>query len=45
VSGAPTKRAIVEYALRELVSRRERRKILDLKGRVQWEGGLARSRS
>jgi Arc/MetJ family transcription regulator len=42
LSGAPTKRATVEYALRELVGRSERRKVLELRGRVEWEGDLLR---
>jgi Arc/MetJ family transcription regulator len=42
--GAPTKRATVEFALQELVRRRERRKVLDLRGKVEWEGDLGKSR-
>jgi Arc/MetJ family transcription regulator len=42
--GAPTKRATVEFALQELVRRRERRKVLDLRGRIEWEGDLGKSR-
>lgn len=44
VAGTPTKRATVEYALRELVRRRERRKVLDLRGTVAWEGDLNETR-
>ena len=44
LSGAPTKRATVEFALQELVRRRARRKVLDLQGRVEWEGDLGKSR-
>jgi Arc/MetJ family transcription regulator len=44
LSGAPTKRATVEYALRELVRRRERQKLLTLRGKVKWEGDLDDSR-
>ena len=42
--GAATKRATVEFALQELVRRRERRKVLDLRGKVKWEGDLGNSR-
>jgi Arc/MetJ family transcription regulator len=42
--GASTKRATVEFALQELVRRRERRKVLDLQGRVEWTGDLGKSR-
>ncbi len=42
--GLPTKRATVEFALRELVRRRERRKVLDLHGRVEWKGDLGKTR-
>ncbi len=36
----PTKKATVEYALRELVRRKERRRVLELRGNVEWEGDL-----
>jgi Arc/MetJ family transcription regulator len=39
VAGTDTKRATVEYALRELVRRRKRLEILDLEG-TGWEGDL-----
>jgi len=39
-----TKRLLVDYAIRELVSRSERKSILELKGRLHWEGDLARMR-
>lgn len=42
--GTTTKRATVEYALRELIRRRDRRRILSLRGNVLWEGDLADSR-
>jgi Arc/MetJ family transcription regulator len=45
VAGTTTKRATVEYALTELVRRKDRRAILRLKGEVAWEGDLDRSRS
>ena len=42
--GARTKRETVDTALRELVARHRRLGILDLRGRVRWEGDLAASR-
>lgn len=42
--GARTKREAVDVALRELVSRHQRIGILDLRGRVRWEGDLDESR-
>ncbi|MGH2940706.1 MAG: type II toxin-antitoxin system VapB family antitoxin [Solirubrobacterales bacterium] len=42
--GARTKRETVDMALRELVARHRRLGILDLRGRVRWEGDLAESR-
>jgi Arc/MetJ family transcription regulator len=44
-AGTTTKRETVELALIELVRRRERRAVADLRGRVAWEGDLDRSRA
>lgn len=44
VAGTRTKRATVEYALRELVRRKDRRAVLKLRGAVAWEGKLEESR-
>lgn len=44
IAGTRTKRATVEYALQELVRRRARRRVLELRGTVDWEGDLDRSR-
>jgi Arc/MetJ family transcription regulator len=35
-----TRRSLVDYALRELVRRKQQRKIMDLRGQVEWEGNL-----
>jgi len=35
-----TKKELVNHALRELVSRLKRKKILELEGRVKWTGKL-----
>jgi Arc/MetJ family transcription regulator len=39
-----TKREIVNYAMEELVKRLRRKKILELEGKVKWEGDLAEMR-
>lgn len=43
--GTRTKRDTVDFALRELVARHRRIGVLDLRGRVRWEGDLEESRS
>jgi Arc/MetJ family transcription regulator len=42
--GTRTKRETVDVALRELVARHRRIGLLDLRGRVHWEGDLSVSR-
>jgi len=44
LSGTKTKRETVDLALRELVARQRRIGVLDLRGRVHWEGALVESR-
>jgi Arc/MetJ family transcription regulator len=44
LTGIKTKRETVDLALRELVARHRRLGILELRGRVRWEGDLAASR-
>jgi Arc/MetJ family transcription regulator len=44
IAGTTTKRSTVEYALRELVRRKERQAILRLRGKVDWAGDLESSR-
>jgi Arc/MetJ family transcription regulator len=43
-TGARTKRATVDEALRLLVQIKEQSSILKLRGKVQWEGDLEKSR-
>jgi len=40
ITGLKTRRALVDFALRELVRRRQQRAILNLRGQVKWEGNL-----
>jgi Arc/MetJ family transcription regulator len=44
LTGTRTKRETVDLALRELVSRHRRIGVLDLRGRVHWDGDLNESR-
>lgn len=44
VAGTTTKRETVDRALRELVARRERLRVLELVGKLDWEGDLDQSR-
>lgn len=39
-----TKKELVNYAIRELVSKAKRKKLLALEGRVKWTGNLAKMR-
>lgn len=44
VAGTDTKKATVEFALRELIRRRNRQRIRGLRGKVDWQGDLAEMR-
>ena len=44
LSGLKTKRAAVEAGLKALIRLNRQRKILDLAGKVHWEGNLDESR-
>ena len=37
-TGIKTRRALIDHALHELLRRERQKKILELKGTVQWEG-------
>lgn len=39
-TGIHTKKQLVDFALRELINRKERKKILGLKGKIRWKGNL-----
>ena len=43
-TGATTKRATVEEALKTVVRRHRQRRILDLVGRLDWDGDLDQMR-
>jgi Arc/MetJ family transcription regulator len=44
-TGMKTRRALVDYALRELVRREKQVGLLALKGKIGWEGNLEAMRS
>jgi len=44
-TGMKTRRALVDYALRELVRREKQTGLLTLKGKIRWEGNLEAMRS
>jgi Arc/MetJ family transcription regulator len=44
LTGTKTKKDLVNYAVAELVRKLKRKKILDLEGKVEWEGQLDSSR-
>ena len=41
VTGINTRRALIDYALNELLRHESQAKILELKGKVNWEGDLS----
>ncbi len=43
-TGLKTRRALIDYALQELLRHERQKKVLELKGTVRWEGNLARWR-
>jgi Arc/MetJ family transcription regulator len=44
LTGLKTSRAVVDFALKELVRHSRQRNILDLFGKVEWEGNLSKMR-
>lgn len=44
VARTKTKKETVEYALRELIRRKQRRRVLELRGNFEWIGDLDESR-
>jgi len=45
LTGLQTTRGLVEHALRELIRRKNQRRILELRGKVRWEGNLKEMRA
>ena len=44
ITGIKTRRELVDFALKELLRHAEQMKILDLKGKIKWQGNLTQSR-
>jgi Arc/MetJ family transcription regulator len=44
LTGFKTKKDLVNYALSELVRRKNQKRILSLKGRIEWQGDLHKMR-
>jgi Arc/MetJ family transcription regulator len=40
LSGLRTKKDLVNMALREFIRRKDQKKILELQGKIHWEGNL-----
>jgi len=40
-TGIRTRRALIDHAQQELLRRKQQRKILELRGKVTWEGDLS----
>jgi len=45
VTGFKTRRKLVDYALRELLRHEDQMKLLELRGKINWEGNLEISRT
>ena len=44
-TGLKTRRELIDFALRELLRHKQQRKLLALRGKVNWEGDLAQMRT
>jgi Arc/MetJ family transcription regulator len=44
MTGLKSRRALIDYALRELLRRESQKKVLELKGTVHWEDDLSSMR-
>jgi Arc/MetJ family transcription regulator len=40
LTGITTRRALIDYALQELLRRKRQRRLLELMGSIKWEGDL-----
>lgn len=41
MTGIKTRRKLIDYALHEVLRHKNQRKILELKGKVDWDGDLS----
>lgn len=44
LTGIKTQRGLIDHALRELIRKKGQRKMLKMKGKIQWEGNLDKMR-
>lgn len=44
LTGIETRRALIDFALREVLRRGRQKKLMELKGKIHWEGDLSQSR-
>lgn len=44
LTGCKTKKDLVQMALKQLVARKSRKRLLEFEGKIPWEGDLAESR-
>jgi Arc/MetJ family transcription regulator len=44
LTGVKTSKALIDLALRELIRRRNQRRILELQGSIDWQGDIAQMR-
>jgi Arc/MetJ family transcription regulator len=45
LTGLKTSKELVHFALQQLVRREKQKRILDLEGKIDWRGDLAKMRS
>ncbi len=43
-TGLKTRKDLVDFALRDMLRRESQKKILELKGKIRWEGDLSEMR-
>ncbi len=44
ITGLKTKKSVVNYALKEVVRKNKQKRLLELKGKVNWSGDLTEMR-
>lgn len=44
LTGIKTRKGLIDHALRELVRRKQQKRILTLKGKIAWDGDLEQMR-
>ena len=44
ITGLTTKKSLIDFALRELLRKDQQKKLLELQGKIHWEGDLEQMR-